>query len=161
MTNFQKSQEKQRVMNTSQTKGLRRSLRKDGTRAEVALWKIIKGKKVAGLQFRRQFSVGNYILDFYCPILRLAIELDGGYHCDEEIYEKDLNRDETLLKDFKIKTIRFTNDVVFYQPEAIVNSIEMVAGLQPAKDINAPYPPLILEGDEDTSTSERHASIEE
>ena len=140
MTDLQKSQEKQRVMNTSQMKGLRRSLRKDGTRAEIALWKIIKGKKVAGLQFRRQFSVGNYILDFYCPTLRLAIELDGGYHSDEEIYEKDLNRDETLLKDYNIKTIRFTNDVVFYQPEAIVNSIEMVAGLHPAKNINAPSP---------------------
>ena len=161
MTNLQKSQEKHRVMNTSQMKGLRRSLRKDGTRAEIALWKIIKGKKVAGLQFRRQFSVGNYILDFYCPTLRLAIELDGGYHSDEEIYEKDLNRDETLLKDYNIKTIRFTNDVVFYQPETIVNSIEMVAGLHPAKNINAPLPPLILEGDKDTTASERHASLEE
>jgi len=66
------------VMNTRDMKSLRRNLRTNGTPAEGALWRHLRAKQVGGLQFRRQFSVGPHILDFYCPALRLAIELDGN-----------------------------------------------------------------------------------
>ena len=68
---------KERKYNLSEQKEFRRDLRKGMTSAEVVLWKMLSGRRLEGLKFRRQFGVGPYVLDFYCPELRLAIELDG------------------------------------------------------------------------------------
>ena len=57
----------------------RRALRNEGTSAEATLWLSLKGKQIEGMRWRRQFGVGPYILDFYCPQLRLCIELDGHH----------------------------------------------------------------------------------
>ena len=111
----------QRVKNLSSVKNFRRKLRNNLTPAEAALWNILKEKKIAELQFRRQYSIGNFILDFYCPKIKLAIELDGSYHDFVDI--KDLDRDKYLADNFGIQTIRFENKIVFQQPETIVNSI--------------------------------------
>jgi len=111
----------QRVKNTSAVKTFRRKLRSNSTPAEAALWNILKEKKIAGLQFRRQYSIRNFILDFYCPKLKLAIELDGNYHDFVDI--KDLARDKYLAENFGIQTIRFENKTVFQQPDSIVNAI--------------------------------------
>ena len=111
------------VRNTKDMKALRRQLRSNGTPAEGSMWNILKAKKVGGLQFRRQYSVGHYILDFYCPALKLAIELDGNYHYNTANSEHDLDREEDLLMNYGIQTIRFENKAVFEQPQAIVNSI--------------------------------------
>ena len=86
-----------RTKNTPEMKQYRRELRNHSTTAEKVLWKLIKGKQIEGLRFRRQFSIGNYILDFYCPSLQLAIELDGEYHNDEHTFEKDQTRVQMLL----------------------------------------------------------------
>ncbi len=110
-------------MNTEDMKVLRRRLRTNGTPAEGGLWNILKGKKVGGLQFRRQYSVGSHILDFYCPALKLAIELDGEYHYYGANPEHDMARDEELMHNYGIHTLRFENKIVFQQPQAIVNSI--------------------------------------
>ncbi len=130
------------VMNTSDMKDLRRQLRSNGTPAEGALWNILKGRQIEGLQFRRQYSVGHYILDFYCPALKLAIELDGDYHYYGANPERDMARDRDLLQTYGIKTLHFENKVVFNQPQAIVNSIIKVQ-----REVNAPQPPLSLEGE--------------
>ena len=111
------------VFNTRDMKALRRQLRSNGTPAEGRLWNILKGKKVGGLQFRRQYSVGQYILDFYCPALKLAIELDGNYHYNTANSEHDMDRDEDLLNDYGIQTLRFENKIVFEQPQTIVDSV--------------------------------------
>ena len=111
------------VFNTKDMKALRRQLRSNGTPAEGRLWNILKGKKVGGLQFRRQYSVGQYILDFYCPALKLAIELDGNYHYNTANSEHDMDRDEDLLNDYGIQTFRFENKIVFEQPQTIVDSV--------------------------------------
>ena len=111
------------VFNTKDMKALRRQLRSNGTPAEGRLWNIRKGKKVGGLQFRRQYSVGQYILDFYCPALKLAIELDGNYHYNTANSEHDMDRDEELLNDYGILTLRFENKIVFEQPQTIVDSV--------------------------------------
>ena len=111
-------------VNAPRVKQLRRRLRKNGTPAEAALWNIIKNKEVCDLQFRRQYSVGNYILDFYCPKLRLAIELDGDYHNQSLADEHDFVRDKELCEIYKISTLRFENKIVFEQPEAIIDSIK-------------------------------------
>ncbi|MBO4827415.1 MAG: DUF559 domain-containing protein [Prevotella sp.] len=140
--------ETEHVMNTEDMKSLRRMLRKNGTPAEGGLWNILKGKKVGGLQFRRQFSIGPHIVDFYCPALKLAVELDGDYHYYGSMPEHDQARDDELLHKYGIRTLRFENKMVFQQPEAIVNSI-----LQMKEEVNAPHPPLILEGELNSSAS--------
>ncbi|HTX86499.1 MAG TPA: DUF559 domain-containing protein [Candidatus Nanoarchaeia archaeon] len=60
-----------------------RDLRKHGTFSEVLLWKKLQGKQMLGYKFRRQRPIDNYIIDFYCPDLKLAIEIDGVKHGDE------------------------------------------------------------------------------
>lgn len=101
----------------------RRELRNNSTKAEKILWNLLKGKNVAGLKFRRQYSVDNYILDFYCPKLRLAIELDGDYHFHLEQPTIDKERDDYLISHFGIKTLRFENSVVIEHPHIIVGAI--------------------------------------
>jgi len=132
--------QKERAKNTSAIKNFRRKLRNNSTPAEAALWNILKEKKIAGLQFRRQFSIGNFILDFYCPKLRLAIELDGNYHDFVDI--KDLERDKYLAENFGIQTIRFENKTVFQQPETIVNSILNVLEETHSTAVNGTSPNL-------------------
>ena len=72
-----------------------------------------------GLTWRRQYSVGDYILDFYCPKLHLAIELDGSPHYTIEGSISDLDRDEWLLNNHQIEVIRIENKEIFEQYEQI------------------------------------------
>ncbi len=98
---------------------IRRELRANATPAEHALWNIIRGRKVDGLKFYRQYSLGQFVVDFYCPSLNLAIELDGNYHYMDGVFQKDQERDRQLLEEFQTTVLRFANEVVFNQPEAI------------------------------------------
>jgi very-short-patch-repair endonuclease len=66
-----------KINNKAELKNYRKSLRQKMTKAEIALWSKIKNSQIAGHKFRRQYSIGFYILDFYCTDLKLAIELDG------------------------------------------------------------------------------------
>jgi very-short-patch-repair endonuclease len=77
-----------RLYNDKNLKERRISLRKSQTDAERKLWQILRNKQINGLKFFRQYSIGNYILDFYCPAIRLAIEVDGSQHIDSEYDEK-------------------------------------------------------------------------
>ena len=140
------------VFNTPEMKAHRRELRANGTPAERTLWNWLKSKQIRGLQFRRQFSVGHHILDFYCPALKLAIELDGDYHYHMAMPEQDWKRDQELLCKHGIKTLRFENKTVFEHPRIIINAI--LAELDKSTNcssgrVNAPQPPLILEGELD------------
>ncbi len=112
-----------KTMNVSYLREQRRDLRTNGTSAEGALWNLLKAKQINGLQFRRQFSVENDILDFYCPKLRLAIELDGDYHFHGWQRDLDRQRDENLFLKYGIFVLRFENKIVFENPRAIVQSI--------------------------------------
>ena len=69
---------------------------------------MLRGRRVANHKFRRQFSVGEYILDFYCPALKLAIEIDGCSHDGEDAEEYDVIRQRTI-EAFGIHFIRFRN----------------------------------------------------
>ena len=75
------------------------------------------------MSFRRQYSVDRYIIDFYCPQLKLGIELDGDYHYYGGAKENDIDREKFLLQYYGINIIRFENKVVFEQPQSIVNKI--------------------------------------
>ena len=78
------------------TKLDRRRLRKNTTDAEQKVWSILRSRQMVGLKFLRQYSVGPYILDFYCPERRLAIEVDGGQHADVYGRQYDAHRDSYL-----------------------------------------------------------------
>ena len=70
--------------NRLEAKEKRRGLRSSETAAEALLWKRLRDRQVGGLKFRRQYSVGVYIVDFYCVVCRLAVELDGKTHASAE-----------------------------------------------------------------------------
>ncbi|KTT37245.1 endonuclease domain-containing protein [Pseudomonas rhizoryzae] len=103
-----------------------RSLRRNQTDAERALWQHLRGKRLQGLKFRRQHPHGRYILDFVCLEARLVIELDGGQHQDSPA---DRERDAWLrAQGFQI--LRFWNHDVLTQPEAVLE--RLFATLSPA-----------------------------
>ena len=91
----------------------RRNLRKNGTPAEAALWNYLKRKQIAHTLFRRQFSIGPYIMDFYSPELRLCIELDGQVHASPEDIAKDEARSLYLSQEHGIKILQIENHCIF------------------------------------------------
>ncbi len=97
----------------------RRELRRNQTEAEKALWAQVRNKQFYGMKFFRQYSVGPYVLDFYCPTTRLAIELDGGQHNQCENKEYDTARSE-YLKVHGIEVIRFWNHDVLLDMESVL-----------------------------------------
>lgn len=112
----------QRIHNRKSMKDLRRQLRNSLTPAEAALWKALKGSKLAGKKFRRQHSIGDYVVDFYCPECKLAIELDGEKHFNSMASEYDLRRTECLRR-YNIRVLRFENRAVFEHPDGVLETI--------------------------------------
>jgi len=101
---------------------LARQLRQNSTKAEIILWKYIKGK-VLGCEFHRQRPVNEYILDFYSDELKLAIEIDGYTH--DYNYIKDLAR-QTKLEKSGIKVIRFSDEDVIKHLNDVLRAIQIV-----------------------------------
>ena len=93
------------------------------TTAEAVLWKNLQGSRMAGKKFRRQHSVGKYVLDFYCPECQLAVELDGEAHFTSIRAEYDVAREE-FIKSLKIRTVRFENRLVFENLEGVLETIK-------------------------------------
>jgi very-short-patch-repair endonuclease len=91
-------------------KDSRKYLRNHPTFTEHLLWKHLKSKQLCGYKFRRQYSVDKYILDFYCPKLKLAIEVDGITHENAKKREYDYKR-QLYIESFGIKLIRFSDSV--------------------------------------------------
>jgi very-short-patch-repair endonuclease len=100
----------------------RTTLRKNLTSAEASLWNILKHRQVSGYKFRRQHSIGNYIVDFCCPQEMLIIELDGNIHGEYHQIEKDELRDN-YLKNLGFTVLRFENKHAFQDPEFVINEI--------------------------------------
>lgn len=110
-----------RLNNLIGLKNNRRNLRKNLTPAEAKLWSHLQNNQV-GEKFRRQHSIGYYILDFYCPRKKLAIELDGSPHDTEQGYKNDQIRTE-YLETKGIKIIRFENKEVITNIEGVIIEI--------------------------------------
>jgi len=111
------------LYNDPTTKLNRRRLRKNVTDAEQKLWSILRSRRMAGLKFFRQYSVGPYILDFYCPERRLAIEVDGGQHANVYGQPHDAHRD-SYLRELSIRVIRFWNNGVLQNIEGVRERIK-------------------------------------
>lgn len=98
-----------------------RNLRQKQTSAERVLWRLLRTHKIDGLKFHRQHPLGKFIADFYCPELRLVIELDGGVH--KKTAEQDQARDEAIAQ-HQVRVIRWKNKEVLNQTEeALKNKI--------------------------------------
>jgi very-short-patch-repair endonuclease len=111
--------------NRKDLKSFRSFLRNKATSAEVALWDILKSKQLDGRKFRRQYSIGNYIVDFCCPSEKLIIELDGDPHGEYRRIQKDESRDK-YLESLGFTVLRFENKFVFQEPEYMKDEIRKV-----------------------------------
>ena len=100
----------------------RKDLRNKSTSAEAELWSHIKNRKLKGRKFRRQHSINNYIVDFYCSEEKLIIELDGDCHGDYSKIELDLERDRKL-EEMGYRVVRFENRFVFQDIEWVKEEI--------------------------------------
>ena len=100
----------------------RKELRKNLTPAEAFLWKYLQKSKLDGKKFRRQHSVENFIVDFYCASENLIIELDGDMHNNSIAIEKDEIRD-ARLKALGFMVLRFENKMVFDHLDSVLCSI--------------------------------------
>ena len=111
------------ILNKRDKKDLRKKLRNNGTAAEVVLWKYLKGSQVLGKKFRRQASIGRYIVDFYCPECRLIVELDGAAHFS--ILKEDEEAERTrYFEGLGLRVLRFENRVVYRDLEFVLHRIE-------------------------------------
>ena len=104
---------------------LAKELRKDETEAEKRLWIRLSRNQIRGLQFRRQHPLNIFIADFYCPKIKLVVELDGSIHEISEYEEHDIGRSE-ILNDFGITVIRFTNDQVLNDLDGTIDQIDCI-----------------------------------
>jgi len=100
----------------------RRHLRSHSTPAEVVLWRHLKGRQLDGYRFRRQYGIGPYILDFCCPAVGLAIELDGAVHDTPSAQVYDAARTDALAGE-GLRVLRFENRRVFEDLEGVLAEI--------------------------------------
>jgi len=129
------------IHNLKYLKDWRKELRNNLTPAEATMWKYLQNSKLDGKKFRRQHSVGNYILDFYCPSEKLCIEVDGSCHQDDSAQANDQKRTD-FLNSKGIKVIRFDNSEVFESEELVCEAIRrnFKNPLQSAADHPQPPP---------------------
>ena len=109
-----------------------RKWRRKRTKAEEALWDLLRNRRLAGAKFRRQHPLGRYIADFYCDEARLVIELDGGVHSQLGNKEYDAVRQLTIESN-GITVVRFKNEEVEDDLESVLGKIsEVLRSLTPA-----------------------------
>lgn len=119
--------QKGRIFNTAYLKARRKELRVRQTSEETLLWEYLRNKRLAGYKFYRQFSVGPYILDFYCSKVSLSIEIDGDHHnyIDERQYDHER---KIYLNTLNIRELRFSNKEVKNDLNFVLEKIMSAAG---------------------------------
>ena len=116
------------LYNNPKLKKRRQELRKNQTDCERRLWNLLRSKKCRGYKFYRQYSIGYYILDFYCPTLKLSIELDGGQHAEKQ---KEYDEARTAyIKEQGIKELRFWNNEILENIDGVYARILEYCPLQ-------------------------------
>ena len=106
----------------SRLRNIAKKLRNESTKSEITLWKRIKNRAL-GISFHRQFPIENYVLDFYCKELKLAIEIDGYSHDNEDSKRRDKERQERL-ESYGIRFIRLDDREVMNDIENAIRGIE-------------------------------------
>jgi len=124
------------LFNKLTEKEKRRIVRKNTTASEKIIWTYLRRKQILNERFLRQFSIEYYVLDFYCPRLRLAIEIDGDSHfINQDAIDYDKER-QTYIENLGIEFLRFRNEEVFADNDAVINSIS-----QKVKELQKRNPP--------------------
>jgi very-short-patch-repair endonuclease len=116
-------QRRRGTYNTRSKKNFRKQLRNSLTAAEAVLWQNLKGRQLLGKKFRRQVSIGRYIVDFYCPEAGFVIELDGERHFSITIDEYEAQRTK-YLEEEGLRIIRFENKDVYENLEGVLETIK-------------------------------------
>ena len=111
-----------RLFNRTKEKTTRKMLRNNMPEPEVILWSKLKGKNLNGFKFRRQYSVDKFVIDFYCPKLKLAIEVDGESHYSENAEVRDRER-QYIIESFGISFLRFTNKEIHENIDGVMVKI--------------------------------------
>ena len=119
----------------------RKGLRSNASDAEQRLWRQLRAKQL-GTKFRRQYSVDAYVLDFYAPQWKLAIEVDGDSHFTGEAMQYDEER-TAYMKQFGIEVVRFTNLEILENIEGVLETIE---GAVKRRRTTSPSPPPLKGG---------------
>lgn len=91
------------------------------------MWKHLSRRQMCGLQFRRQHGFDQYVVDFYCPELKLAIEIDGESHLQQNAGEYDCEREEHI-KTFGVRILRFQNTDVYQNLNGVLEDIQEEIG---------------------------------
>lgn len=107
---------------------LARKFRKQPTRAEQILWRVLRNRQLDGYKFYRQKPIGPYVVDFCCWSRRLVIEVDGGVHVGRE--DQDREREQALEK-LGYRVIRFTNDQIEKEMNLVVEAIRAALDINP------------------------------
>jgi len=110
------------LKNKSKLLPRRRELRRNQTKQEEVLWKHIRNRKL-GVKFKRQYSIGGYILDFYSPEIKLVIELDGKQHREKENFLYDEERTD-FLRVLDCNVLRFKNIEIEKNLEKVLSKIK-------------------------------------
>jgi very-short-patch-repair endonuclease len=149
------------VFNRSKEGDNRRQLRNEMPETEVILWSRLKGRQLAGCKFRRQYSVGPFVIDFYSPEIKFGIELDGDSHFQEGARAYDEKRTE-FISSFGIRIVRFLNADVDENLDGVLEAIG--AAVLELRAMNAtsqppwqtpPGPPFLRGGRENNAGSTR------
>ncbi|MGH8566197.1 MAG: endonuclease domain-containing protein [Gammaproteobacteria bacterium] len=120
------------IFNRSSDTETRRRLRRDSPLAEQRLWVMLRSRRLLGYRFRRQYGVGPYVLDFYCPELKLGIEVDGDSYFEASAGEYDRER-QCHIESLGIRVLRFTNREVFERLDDVAEVARVRGGLTPSK----------------------------
>ena len=113
-----------KISNLYVIKEKRQELRNNATLPEKFLWKYIKGKQL-GYRFRRQHSIGKYIADFYCPELHLNVEVDGRFHGEELMVERDAKRD-VYFKSVGLITKRYRAQDILQNVQGVLDDLRVI-----------------------------------
>ena len=122
-------------------KELSRRFRREPTPAEEVFWGMIRNRRLEGCKFRRQQIIGGFIIDFYCPELALAVEVDGSVHANQKEYDEQRS---LYLNDQEIKVIRFSNDDVLEIPDKVRMQLRE---LLRSRKLTSPPNPLSINGE--------------
>ena len=112
----------EKLRNKKPLKKRRQKLRNEATHHEVILWSRLRRSQL-GYKFRRQYSIGGFVLDFYCPERQLAVELDGWQHGESDSQHYDSMRTR-YLEEFGTRVVRFWNGEVDQNLEGVISKIE-------------------------------------
>lgn len=126
-----------KIFNRKELETRRKELRNNPTDPEYRLWYFLRKRQLENRKFRRQESIGKYIVDFYCPEENLVVELDGAQHFEEKNIEYDKKRDD-YLRSLGLHVLRFKNEEVFNSVDNVLNCIRNCFGTTPSRKRDTP-----------------------